>query len=275
MKKLTVHNSITFPPAAGSALEIDRGALAGAEPFKAEDTVSPDYDDITSLANWELYGWATDLGYTEFRQMLIDDFVGSWVTLTAADHKILMRCYVWPSGTPDTELDALWTATERAQFLANATARYLDEQPKAAGIVPHTATTLKRMITVQILHGEKSCTAIAPAWMEMGSTVGTPENEVADLTKALGRFVADYKTSGTGCKVRFIEEKDGEADVTLKTANMPNTSGVYKRDASVDTDPGVTPFRSGRNRFIIEMQRPNAGVTASLRDINLHLLKKN
>ena len=272
---LTINDLIPFPPVTGGSLEIDRAALGSNPPFKAEIAVSAGYTDITSIAAWDLYGWATSLGVSAFRQMLIDDFIGSWGTLTTDEKKILVRRYVWPSGTTDTELDALWTATERAQFLANATTRYLDEQPKDAGILPHTATTLKRMVTVQILHGEKSCTAIAPDWMEMGSTVGTPENEVPDLTKALGRFVADYKTSGSSCKVRFIEEKDGAADVILKTANMPNTSGVYKRDASVDTDPGAVAFRTGRNRFIIEMQLPNAGTTASLRDINLHLLRKS
>ncbi len=271
---LTVNDSITFPPPAGSALEIDRAALDGDPPFKAEATVSTGYTDITSIANWDLYGRTTGLSTAAFRQVLMDDFIATWGALTTAEQKILVSHYVWPDGTGDAELDALWTDAERAQFLADVTASQLAEQQKDAGVVPDTAATFKRMVTVQILHGEKVCTAIDPAWMEMGTTIGTPENEVPDLAKAVGRFVADYKTSGTGCKVRFIEEKDGAANVTLKTKTMPNTSDVYKRDASVDTDPDTTPFRSGRNRYIIEMQRPDAGTTASLRDINLHLLKK-
>ncbi len=127
----------------------------------------------------------------------------------------------------------------------------------------------------QIMNGEKTCDDVTPAWTVMASTVGSPLNLIEDATIAQGEFVGDYKTSGAGCKVRLVEEKEGATpvDVVLKEATMPDTSGVYKRDATVKTDPSVTPYRSGRNRYRLEMQRPDAGTTCSLRDAGLRLGK--
>ncbi len=111
--KLTVHNSIAFPPAAGSSLEIDSVALGGASAFKAESSVSASYTDVTSISNWDLYGWATDLDYRGIRNELIG-FVGSWATITTAEKKNLVRNFVYPASTLQSELDSYWTATERS-----------------------------------------------------------------------------------------------------------------------------------------------------------------
>ncbi len=171
-----------------------------------------------------------------------------------------------PVGAPLTDLDVMLNAA-------------LDTGEKTAldGIVAaHDGTATPGFEIVwagQILNGVRTCDDIDPAWTEMASTVGSPDALVQDLALAQGQFVGDYKTSAGGCKIRLVEEKDGAADVVLVESNIPNTSDVWKRDAAVLTEPSVTPFRAGRNRYRLEMQRPDAGTTCSLRDAGFRLGK--
>lgn len=130
---------------------------------------------------------------------------------------------------------------------------------------------LPRM-TLQVINGEKTVDDIDPSWTVMGGIIADLSVLVPDLTKSIGRFVGDYKTSGTGCKVRICED-NGQSKVELASANLPNTSDAWKHDAHLDTDPQSVPFRTGRNRYTLEMQRPDALTTASLRDANLTLIE--
>ncbi len=111
--KLTIHNSVSFPPVAGSSLEIDSDVLGVDSAFKAESSVSVGYTDITSIANWNLYGWATSLDYRGIRNELIG-FVNSWTTLTVPEKKILVSHFVYPVSTTQSELDGYWAKIERA-----------------------------------------------------------------------------------------------------------------------------------------------------------------
>ena len=83
--------------------------------FVAATTVPTDYADITSLTNWKLY-WNRILSIQAFREILIDDYISEWETLSDDDKKILIEFHVWPSGTPDAELDALYTDAQRESF---------------------------------------------------------------------------------------------------------------------------------------------------------------
>ena len=76
------------------------------------------YTDITSLSNWKLY-WQDVYDIKAFRDVLLADYIGSWGGLSDDEKKILIEFHVWPSGTPDAELDALYTDDEREGFLAD------------------------------------------------------------------------------------------------------------------------------------------------------------
>lgn len=85
--------------------------------FKSEDTLSAGYTDVTTLANWGLYGaQVKGLNYKDFRNILIADFVGTWATLTDAEKKTLIRHYVYDSAETPANLNSLHTQVERDDF---------------------------------------------------------------------------------------------------------------------------------------------------------------
>lgn len=268
---LTVNDLITFPPAAEDPLEIDRMALDGDPPFKAEATESTGYTDITSVANWDLHGQATS-SYAVFRQMLLDDFIGSWGSLTTDEQKTLVRHHVWPIGTGDVELDMLWTDAERAVFLAEVTSTQLDEEQKDVGMSPHMGARYPVMAQVKVVEGTVPITEDA-TWQHLGGVTGDLSKSAIVLANAFGRLSGDYKSvKGAGNeKAQFrIREDDGTTVVTLVTADIPGTSDAWKRDAELDT---TTTMREGRNRYTLEA-RLNGAVSASLRDGIFALIEK-
>ncbi len=268
---LTVNDMLTFPPAAGEALEIDRVALGGDPPFKAEATVSTGYTDVTSVANWDLHGQATS-GYSVFRQVLLDDFIGDWGTLTTDEQKTLVRHHVWPIGTTDTELDTLWTAAERAAFLAKVTSTQLSEEQKDIGMSPHVGARYPVMAQAKVIEGTKPITQDS-TWQHLGGVSGDLSKSAVVLANAFGRLSGDYKSvKGAGNeKAQFrIREDDGTSIVTLVTSDIPDTSDAWKREAELDT---TTVMRLGRNRYTLE-GRLNGAVSASLRDGIFALIEK-
>lgn len=116
-------------------------------------------------------------------------------------------------------------------------------------------------------------TAEDPNWEEVGAVIVDVSFIIPYLEKAIGRFVADFKTNGPGVKARIVEYKDGEADSVLKEATLPNTGDAWKHNASVDTDPAVVAMREGRNRYTLEIQLPGGGVVCSVRNGSLALIE--
>lgn len=260
---LTVNDLIVFPPATGEPLEIDHVVLAGSPSFKAEATVSTGYTDVTSIANWDLYGRATS-GYAAFRQMLIDDFIGDWGALTTVEQKTLVLHYLWPDGTSDAELDTLWTDAERDQFHDDVWGALKASEPKRHGVIPNLGARLEYPAEIKIVEGDKPITQDA-TWQHLGGVTADLSVKTEVLVNAFGRFSGDYKTviGGGGEKAQLrIREDDGVSNVTLRTISLPDTSDVWKRDASVDTN---VVFRVGRNRYTLE-GRLNGAVSASVRD---------
>ncbi len=90
--------------------------LGSTPPFKVEATVSAGYTDITSIVNWNLYGALTDKNYQDLRNILIDDFLGDWATLSDADKTLLVEHYIYPAATTQAELDALMTVADQDAF---------------------------------------------------------------------------------------------------------------------------------------------------------------
>lgn len=108
---LTKHDSVV--------IEAERLTYPGTlsdPPFKSEATVSAGYTDVTSLANWQSLGTLAGLSFKDLRNILINDYVASWATLSDVNKKILVRHHVYPAATTTADLDALWTLAEREDF---------------------------------------------------------------------------------------------------------------------------------------------------------------
>ena len=109
--KLSVHNDL-FPNLSDPSLKYSPTII----PFQSSITVPSGFTDITNIDNWDKYWSYTNKNYKSFRNILIDDFVGDWNTLSSGNKKILVSNFVYPSGTTDGELDTLYTSAERTTF---------------------------------------------------------------------------------------------------------------------------------------------------------------
>ena len=142
---LTKHDSVTLT-SDGSLIY---GNLSGALSFKKEATASTGYSDISSVDNWHRYWAYTGIDYYEFRNTLINDYVGSWGTLSDADKKILVEHHVYPASTTTADLDALWTAAERAEQRLNLVKQF----ENCAGCrVKTSATTDSETLVLITIH---------------------------------------------------------------------------------------------------------------------------
>lgn len=113
---LTVRNDIAGQ-VGGEAIRASQLDASGNPQFRAEAAVSAGYTDITSLENWMRHGMVrTGLDHRTFRNLLIDDFLPNWATLAVADKQHLVKHYVWPAGTTDRELDALYPKSDRDEL---------------------------------------------------------------------------------------------------------------------------------------------------------------
>ena len=117
--KFSIHNDLAAN--IGDPFLPDEGTypLATNPQFKFEATTSAGYTDVTNFDYWEQYWFLTDKNSKEFRNILIDEANANWGTYADADKKAHIRSNVWPSGTPDAELDALYTDAERDDFQKN------------------------------------------------------------------------------------------------------------------------------------------------------------
>ena len=111
--KLTKRNDVDF---SGEVLTYDPAQEANPR-FKHEAAVSTGYTELTSLSDWNTYGMKAISNYKDFRNELITVFT-NWATYSDDDKKILISHFVWPSTETTTNLDLLYTQTERDEFLA-------------------------------------------------------------------------------------------------------------------------------------------------------------
>lgn len=131
---------------------------------------------------------------------------------------------------------------------------------------------------VRIVEGEQQADAIAaltPNWETLGAVTAQLDEVVPDLANAIGRFRGDFQTDATGCKARLIEDPGEGTEVVLKSATLPNTSGAWKRDASVDTDPDSVPLSAGPHRYALQVQIPSALVVLKVRDALFALIERS
>lgn len=112
---LSIHNAIAAQ-VGGDALRYNAATLGGLPAFSTDDPSPSGYTDVSSLANWETYGWATGLSFETYRNLLIDQYLAGWAGLSDDDKRILVRHYVCPTGTGQAELDALWSTSKRQSF---------------------------------------------------------------------------------------------------------------------------------------------------------------
>lgn len=115
--KLSIHDAIASQ-VGGDALRYDAALLGGLPAFRTDDPTPSGYTDVSSLANWEIYGWATGLSFEAYRNLLIDQYLSGWAGMSDADKQVLVRYHICPDGTGQAELDALWSAVEREAFRA-------------------------------------------------------------------------------------------------------------------------------------------------------------
>jgi len=112
---LTVRNDISNQ-IGNDVLFCKRIDSSGNPAFKAETVLSSGYTDITNVTNWNLYGRQAETNYENYRNILIDDYIGSWGALSSGDKGVLVENFVYPSGTTDGELDGFYTSSERSIF---------------------------------------------------------------------------------------------------------------------------------------------------------------
>ena len=115
--KFTLHDDIHAQYILGS-LAYNPDDYTSSPRTKFEATVSTGYTELVLPKEWDDCQWLKDIDYKEFRNNLMSTFEPNWATLTDDSKKALIRHYVWPSTETTTNLDLLYTQTERDQFLA-------------------------------------------------------------------------------------------------------------------------------------------------------------
>lgn len=120
--KLSIHDAIASQ-IGGEVLRYNATTLGGLPAFSIDDPPPAGYTEVSSLANWELYGWATGLSLKTYRNVLINQYLSGWATMSDDDKRVLVNYHVFPTSTTQAELDALWTQLERKSFRQNIIAR--------------------------------------------------------------------------------------------------------------------------------------------------------
>ena len=72
------------------------------------------YEDVSTLQ--EKQDFSEGENYCAYRNYLITTYVSVWDSQTTDDQKILVKNYVYPSDTPESELNALYPESERDEF---------------------------------------------------------------------------------------------------------------------------------------------------------------
>lgn len=119
-----------------------------------------------------------------------------------------------------------------------------------------------------VLSESRLVVTLAPAWEVVGELFTNPSFFVSDLTRAKGRMVGQYKTSGPGAVLRIVEQDAAGVDVVVATFNALDTAGTWQ---AAKFFTSVVP-RVGDLNYRFEAQAP-AGVTLEVRAFSLSLLE--
>ena len=111
--KFTVHNNIHSL----GRLEYSPDDYSATMPkAKLEVSVSSGYVELLTAEEWDTYQALLNERYNTFRNELIEVFISGWGTMTTVDKKALVRHFVWPAGTPGSELNTLYSTSERGAY---------------------------------------------------------------------------------------------------------------------------------------------------------------
>jgi len=115
----------------------------------------------------------------------------------------------------------------------------------------------------KILTEEKSVTESGPGWEVLGGAVTTPSFFTPNVAACKGRVVGEYKSQGTGAKLRICEDgvDSGQFDV-------PDTSGAWTKMQWFSTTAPVV----GTHTYTIEGQL-NDATSCSVRFVDVSLLE--
>lgn len=100
---------------------------------------------------------------------------------------------------------------------------------------------------------EKSATDTAPDWTELGGAVTTPIFFTPNIAACKGRIVGQYKTNGTGAKLRL---REGDSTPTAPF-DVPDSGGEWAEMQWYSSDAPT----AGTHPYILEGQLPESGAT--------------
>ena len=111
-------------------------------------------------------------------------------------------------------------------------------------------------------------------WQEMESIITTPaffvDNDPALLPGLLARVIGQFKTTGTTCELKVVEQIEGQPDVDITPAvALPDTADVW---TTLKFDSSVPPRDGVRNRYCV-LGRQNGGGAWDIRSASISMVK--
>ncbi len=93
----------------------DNEAIPAIQVLADSDPAPEGFTEKVTIADWDTNG-LKDISKKELRDVYINQFLSGWGTMSDTEKKSLIRVFVWDSSATDTELDELYTPSEREEL---------------------------------------------------------------------------------------------------------------------------------------------------------------